>query len=275
MSREIPSKIEKYNIEALPIEIGGTEIILQRHGKYERSADSQNVGSLTEEGAEEISNLSKEFFDKLFVQIPEDERDRVDILVIGSDTQFMEGGRRSMETADLVTEALKEKLKELKLDENQLLNAYGRYSGEGGVRPTPKLREPQMFENSMGFVNFLREKYGDLGKDFWIAFEEDLEKETREKMEAEGPDEIADRLKFMIEVLARYSRMYHKKNPGRRLVIWAATHYDTISPYTKREIFNVGKEVPLAVDYGAGISIIIDPEGNATTKIEGEEYEIL
>ena len=274
MTKEVPLKIEKYNIEALPIEMGGTEIVLQRHGKYERLAGSPNIGSLTEEGAEGISNLSKEFFDKLFAQIPEDERDKVDILVIGSDTQFMEGGYRSIETANLVMEALKEELKELKLDENQLLNTSGRYSGEGGVRPTPKLREPQMFENSMGFVNFLKEKYGDLNKDFWIAFEEDLEKETREKMGAEGPDEIADRLKFMVEVLMRYSRMYHKKNPDRRLVIWAATHYDTISPYTKREIFDVGKEVPLAVDYGAGLSIIIDPEGNATTKIEGDEYEI-
>ena len=113
-----------------------------------------------------------------------------------------------------------------------------------------------------------------MGKEFWIAFEEDIEKEKRIEMGAEGPDEIADRLKQVVSILSRYARMYHKNNPGRRLVIWAATHYDTISPFVKRGIFGVGKEVPLGVDYGAGISIGIDSAGNLTTRIDGQEHTI-
>ena len=78
----------------------------------------------------------------------------------------------------------------------------------------------------------------------------------------------------MVDVLARYSRFYHKKHPDRRLIIWAATHYDTISPYVKRDIAGVGKEVPLGVDYGGGISINLDKEGRGTIKVDGKEYEV-
>ncbi|KKR23321.1 MAG: hypothetical protein UT53_C0024G0004 [Candidatus Yanofskybacteria bacterium GW2011_GWD2_39_48] len=271
---EIPKRIEKKDIEALPIDIGGTEIILERHGIYERNRESFNVGSLTEEGAAEVTKLGEDFFRNFFKNIPESERKEVDVLIIGSDTQYLQGGRRSMETADLVMQCLKKTLVDLGLSEDQVLNTSKRFSGEGGVRPEPLLREPQIFENSWNFVQFLKEKYGNMGKEFWIAFEEDIEKEKRIEMGAEGPDEIADRLKQVVSILSRYARMYHKNNPGRRLVIWAATHYDTISPFVKRGIFGVGKEVPLGVDYGAGISIGIDSAGNLTTRIDGQEHTI-
>ena len=179
-----------------------------------------------------------------------------------------------METARKVMEAAKEQLGEFGMNEDQVINKAGRLKGEGGPRPTADLREPQMFDNSPEFVNFLKEKYGDMGKDFWVAFEDDAEKETREKMGAEGPDEITNRLKHVVAVLNRYSRMYHSKYPNKRLVIWAATHYDTISPFVKREIFDVSKETPLAVDYGAGISIKVNPDGNLTTKVAGKEYNL-
>ena len=270
----LPRKIEKSGIEPNLPDIGGTEIILQRHGKYERSADSPNVGSLTEEGAEEVYTSGKEFFQKLFESVAESERKNIDILVLASDTQYKDGGRRSMETAEQVIRGLKEELKRLNLDDSQLLNTSSNVSGDGGSRPTPKLREPQMFDNSPEFVEFLKEKYGDLNLDFWIAFEEDKEKETREKMGAEGPDEITDRMKLMADILTRYSRFYHKKHPDRRLIIWAATHYDTISPYIKRGIFEVGKDIPLGVDYGAGILINLDQDGKGTVKIAGKEYKV-
>jgi hypothetical protein len=274
MKSEIPPRIERSDIEALPVKVGGTEIVLQRHGQYERSADTSNVGSLTEEGVENVRGTGFRFFKSFFENIPASERADVEVLVIASDTQHKERGKRSTETADTVMGALREVLSELGLNESQILNTSGRFSGEGAARPTPKLREPQMFNNSPEFVEFLKDKYGDQGKDFWIAFEEDVEKEAREAMGAEGPDEITDRLTFMVSALNRFSRMYHKKNPNKRLVIWAGTHYDTISPYVKREVFGVDKDVALGVDYGAGISIEIDPSGKMTTQLGGSEYEI-
>ncbi|MEK7186921.1 MAG: hypothetical protein AAB690_01200 [Patescibacteria group bacterium] len=270
----LPTKIEKGGIEPVLSEVGGTEIILQRHGKYERSTDNKHAGSLTEEGAEEVYIQGKDFFKRLFEMVPESERHDVDILVLASDTQYKDGGRRSMETAEQVIKGLKEELAGLGLDEAQLLNTSSNTHGEGNPRPTPELREPRIFDNSPEFVEFLKKKYGDLGLDFWIAFEEDKEKEIREKMGAEGPDEITDRMQSMIDVLVRYSRFYHKKHPDRRLVIWAVTHYDTISPYVKREILEAGKEAPLGVDYGAGILINLDKDGKGTVKIGETEYEV-
>lgn len=269
-----PNKIEKRDIEPTLPEVGGTEIVFQRHGKYERSADSPNVGSLTEEGATEVYTSGKEFFEKLFSMISESDRKNVDILILASDTQYRGGGRRSMETASQIIKAVKEELERLGLDESQLLNSSGRYSEDEGPRATPKLREPQIFDNSPEFVQFLKDKYGDMNLDFWMAFEEDKEKETREKMGAEGPDEIADRIDSMTKVLARYSRFYHRKHPERRLIIWAATHYDTISPYVKREIFEIGKETPLGVDYGAGIVIDLNKDGEGKVKIAGKKYDV-
>ena len=274
MSFEFPSQIERSDIEALPIQLEGTEVVLQRHGKYERSVDNPRVGSLTPEGLKEISDLGDAFFQSLFSKLKKEERSTVDILVIGSDTQYRDGGRRSIETANAIIGAVQRALSEHGLSESQLLNSSGKYLGGGAVRPMPELREPQMFQNSPEFVAYLKGKYGDMGKEFWIAFEDDVEKETRVAMGAEGPEEIANRLKHVVAVLGRYGRMYHKKYPGRRLVIWSATHYDTISPFVKQEIFEVGKEVPLAVDYGAGIAIEIDPAGTLKTKIAGKEYAI-
>jgi len=272
---EFPDIIEKGDIEPHLPEIGGTEIVLQRHGKYERSTDSPNVGSLTEEGVKEVYEIGQSFFKSLFEDASEEERKQIDVLIIASDTQYEGGGHRSMETAEEIAKSLREQLEEFGLGEEQILNTSGRFSGEGDVRPAPKLREPQMFNNSPEFVKFLEKKYGEKGLDFWIAFEEDTEKETRNTMGAEGPDQIADRVKFMVDVMARYSRMYHKKNSGRRLIIWAATHYDTISPYVKRDVFGLDKEAILRVDYGAGISIDLDQKNReATAKIGGKEYEV-
>lgn len=269
-----PRKIETKDIQSVPPEVGGTSIILQRHGKYERSLESPKVGSLTEEGEELVYTSGKDFFAKLLESIPESERRDVDFLVLASDTQYEGGGRRSMETAEQIMKALKEELRDLDLDENQILNISANIAGEGKPRATEKLREPQMFNNSPEFVNFLKEKYGDLTLDFWIAFEEDTEKETREKMGAEGPDEITDRIQRMVEILSRYSSFYHKKHPNKRLVIWAASHYDTISPYVKREVFGTGKGTPLGVDYGAGISIHLDRQGKGKVRIADKDYEM-
>lgn len=270
----LPSKIEKSDIDPSPPEVGGTKIVFQRHGEYERAIDNPNVGSLTVEGAEEIYNSGKIFFNKLFDSVPEAERKNLDILVLASDTQYEGGGRRSMETADQIIKAVKEKLKQLDLEESQLLNSSTNIHGDGGPRPTHQLREPQMLTSSPEFAEFLKEKYGDKTLDFWIAFEEDKEKDTREKMGAEGPDDITDRMKLMVEILTRYSRFYHKKHSDKRLIIYASTHYDTISPLVKREIFKVGKEIPLRVDYGAGVSIRIAKNGEGAIQIGGKTYQM-
>lgn len=271
---DFPQRIERSDLEPIAFKLGETEIVLQRHGDYERAPESPSLGSLTKSGAREIYTSAEDFFDKLLGTIPESERGSIDILVLASDTQYKGGGRRSMETAEQIMAAAKEKMAQFGMSKTQLLNISGNFHGDGGPRPESKLREPKMISDSPEFVEFLKEKYGDMTSDFWIAFEEDREREVREQMGAEGPDQIADRLSSIVEVLSRYSKSYHNKHPNRRLLIWAATHHDMISPYIKREVFGIDKEDALGVDYGAGLVINVDETGARKTKISGNEYEI-
>ncbi len=271
---EFPRVLEREDLDTSPPEIDGTKIVLQRHGKFERSFDSKNSGSLTAEGVSDSYSIGKDFFDKLFNAVPEDQRKGVDILVVASDTRYESGGYRSMETAEQVIKAVNDEIEQRRLDPSQLLNNSGNFRGDTGPRPMKKLQEPNMFVSSPDFVKFLADKYGDRNSDFWIAFEQDKEKEAREEMKAEGPDDLADRLKFSTSVFARYANIYHKSHPDRRLIIWAVTHSDTISPFVKREILSAGKEVPLGVDYSAGFAINIDREGNRNSIIAGNKYQL-
>ncbi len=273
-AQELPTKLEKSDIQAHPIEAGQTEIILQRHGAYIRDREDPRVGSLSEEAAAAEKASAKRYFESFLGGIPQAERDAVDVLVVASDTQYFEGGRRSYETATLAQEAASEVFEAEGLPGTNIINTTGRLSGEGGPKPMRKLREPNFINDSPDFLDYMLEKYGGMNLDFWIAFEEDKEKETRLAMGAEGPDDIADRTAFTVQALARYAAAYHRANPDRRLIIWAATHYDTISPFVKRDVFGVGKEQQLLVDYGAGITIDIDTEGKATTELGGKAYEV-
>ena len=101
-----------------------------------------------------------------------------------------------------------------------------------------------------------------------------MEKTEREKLGVEGPEDILERYNKFIETLKNFSQHYHKKHPGRRLIIWPVSHYDTISPYIRNKVEKTDPNKYLPVDYGAGISLNINREGKITSKIQGKEYEI-
>jgi len=261
----------------MPIPPGGTAVLLQRHGEYVRDDKDERRGSLKPEAAEMERATAEAYYERLLSSLPEEERGDVDILMVASDTQYFGGGRRSLETASAVMDGARAALARYELPETRILNLNPQYRLDGGdgARVMPGLREPQMFEQTPSFVEFLEAEYGS-GVEFWEAFEGDFERERRLEMGAEGPDEITDRTAQAVAVLARYAAIYHASNPGRRLVIWADTHYDTISPYVRREVFGLEdyKAQQLKVDYGAGIAIDIEPGGAASTTIAGRQYSL-
>lgn len=271
---DLPTKIEKSDIYANPGSAGTTEIVLQRHGAYVRDREDPKVGSLSPESAAVERAAATKYFEDYIQRIPENERDKVNILIVASDTQYFEGGRRSQETASIAQSAAEEVLGRYGLSKDQIINNTGRMSGDGGPRTMPKLREPNFLNDSPEYLEYMLGQYGGINLDFWTAFESDTHSELREQMGAEGPDDIADRTAQSVRVLARYAQAYHKSNPGQRLVIWGATHYDTISPFVKREVFGVPKDNQLLVDYGAGITIDIDAEGKGTTKLGDKSYVV-
>ncbi len=256
----------------------GTVIVLQRHEEYIRKPkDDPKRGSLTEEAAMRARAQAEAFFNSVFENIPTEERSNTDILVVASDTRAGKG-RRSMETAAEALAAAYRVIDKKALNKGNILNESGKFKGGGGVRPTHQLREPLMFEQSPEYVDFLIEQHGPPGPDFFKAFEEDTHKDVRESMGAEGPLQIADRLNRFVGTLEEFSKRYHRQHPGRKLIIWAATHYDTISPWVKRDVMGMTTDEALKsylpVDYGAGITINIDPQGTAKTKVSGNEYTL-
>ncbi len=277
---ELPEKIFADEIQPHDLGVGGTEIVLQRHGKYITEVSDPRVGSLTLESENDQEDKARSFVEGLLSEIPEDEWDTLDILIIASDTQYMGGGRRSLETATAVQKGMQEALEDAGLGEDRIINnttpvrTLGGQLAKGQPRIEPRLREPQAFDKSPEYIDMLEEKHGKKTQAFWIAFEGDHHAEERVAMGAEGPDDIADRTISAVDTLARYAEAYHKSHPGRRLVIWAATHYDTISPLVKREIAGKEKDDTFLVDYGAGITIDIPQEGKAKSTIAGKQYEV-
>lgn len=271
-------KITRSDISREMPGVGETEIIMQRHEKYIRDTEHERSGSLEQEEAKKAYDQAVEILESKMDSILEDERKNVDILVIASNTEYGKAkGMRSFETASEVVGGILETFDKYELDRNQLLNSKTAVSekNEDAVPSKNKnIQEPRFMSQSPEFVEYLKSKYGNQTQEFWQAFEEDWEKDEREHVGAEGPKDILERYNKFIEILKNFSQHYHKKHPGKRLIIWPVSHYDTISPYIKNKVAKIDPNQFLPVDYGAGISLNIDCEGKVSSKIQGKEYEL-
>ena len=130
-----------------------------------------------------------------------------------------------------------------------------------------------MLSESPDFVEHLKEKYG-TGKKFWINYELDTEKEAREKMDAEGVDRIAERMRYFLSMLTKAAEQRHKEDPGKRLVIWAMSHYDAISPFVKKRILAQPATEYLPVNAAAGITMEATRDGKVKTQLGGQEFDV-
>ena len=260
----VPQKIElgPKTIDRTPPEAGGTTIIMQRHGNYDRE-----TGRLSIDGQKDSLEHSKELLSEMLEKIPPEERQKVTIFVVASPTKKNEG-ERSIETAKAVIESAQSIFDSFGIPRENILT-------DQPMR-VEDIEEPRIFKGDNKFRKFLVERYGLGSKDFWKAFEEDEHKKEREEMGSEGPAEIADRFARFANVLARFARLFHSKNKkeGKRLIIWNVSHYDTISPFTKNYVAGRPLEEHIPVGYDGGISLLISPENEASITINGESYPI-
>lgn len=266
--------LDRGEIRPRNIALGGTEVVLQRHGKYIRDKDNPDAGGLTQEAIQLETESAERYFSELIASIPESERNSISVLFVSSDTSYANSGRRSYQTTEVAQQVAEQLFQENGIHLLNILNISPSSINKGAPIPMRTLREPQMFDKSPDFISFMKEKYGDLDQSFWIAFEEDVEREARLEMGAEGPDEISDRMKAALRMLIQYSETFHSETPNSRLIIWAGTHYDTISPFVKRDVLHRDKSTPVLVDYGGGIVIDIDQSGQASTVVSDNEYKI-
>ncbi len=258
-------RIEKEDIKVPDLNPGESAIVLQRHEKYERDRASETTGSLIPEHAETAKNRYVEYFNELFSQ--DNERADTMVLFVSSDTQYAGGGHRSMETAQLAQDAAIEVLEAMDIDPSKrIINLSPDFNTKSfdkngqKIRPDKNLVEPDIF-NTPAYVDYLRDKYGaedgpgnGISQKAWAMHEMDAEADVRTEMGAEGVYDVVDRTKKSLSTYARYAKVFHTHNPDKKLLIWASSHYDTISPLVK-DITETGFDEYLPVDYGGGILI--------------------
>lgn len=284
MAEELPEEITKEDIRAPKLEAGGTAIVLQRHEKYQRDRSAQDSGSLFEADAAAAKERDIKFFRDVLASDSPDAPTYV--LFASSDTQYNKLGYRSMETAQLAEDACQEVMTYMGINpQERVINLSGKFATKSfkdtgqEVRPVKKLREPDIF-GTPDYISYLRQKYGaedgpgtGISKAAWAAHEADTEKAKREEFGAEGPAEILKRTKKSVESFARYAEMFHRSHPESKLIIWVASHYDTISPFVKdAEGIDQADYVP--VDYGGGIVLEIAARGEATYKTKNRQTAV-
>jgi hypothetical protein len=267
MSELLVPRIEQRNIRPPELTNGGTTIVMQRHEAYQRDKTAENAGSIIDFGAYTVNEA---FFSGLLAQEKPDGPLAM-VLFVSSDTQYAARGYRSMETTELAQTAAVEELLARTIDPaERIINIHPGFTVDPfeptglAVRAMRGLREPQLFHAAAKpYLDHLLQKYGDattgtLSTVGWAAHESDAEREVREQTGAEGIHDIINRTKTSLSLLQRYAGIFHASNPDRHLIIWAGSHYDTISPLTK-DATNTPLEAFLPVDYGGGVVIEVSP----------------
>jgi len=279
---EKTQKVELEDIVTPELHVGETSIVFQRHGVYNRDINAVDAGSISPESAEQMKKHEREFFDKLLQQ------EDVYVFFVSSDTQYGGKGHRSLETAQVAQDAAVEAMLDADIDpQERIINlnpsfATSRHEEtDQDIRPLAGIREPQIFNpDDAAYLKHLQENHGyadeeakaGLSPKAWAMHEMDAEPEARLKTGAEGQEDLIARTENSLAVLERYARVWHASNPGKRLVIWAASHYDTINPLVKKvdgTLRNDDGSLSDAyqqVDYGGGVVINLpaDPESQKT-----------
>lgn len=290
-----------------PPVLDGTVMILRRHGDYQKDETQENPGSVKKGWEEMFAQESLQQLRAMIEAIPESERSLIDFLSVASPTEVF-GGQRSMETAQIEIANIEALMTQFGIPQNNLLNLHeniktemtnprtSEHKKEGAQpRSAKDMEHPRALQESQEFIEHVidtvltdeqkagktyEEKLDFLYKDknvaqkFWQLFEDDTFKEERQELGAEGPLEMANRFANFLDVLNRFARKYHTKNPGRRLIILGASHYDTLTTYVKNHVANIDQKTYLPVDFGGGIGIAISPDGTAKSVINGQEFPI-
>jgi broad specificity phosphatase PhoE len=258
-----------------------TEIILQRHSRYKggfpeagwahpTEEEKVTLGHLTEEGDHEARQAADARIDAVLAGGARN----VDFLVITSPTHWLgnpELGQRAIETAEVICEEILAKLDAAGMSRDQLLTPWNP-DNDNPVRQSDKLVEGQMFDTHIEFSDKLRSKYGGQGREFWDAYNADADREERKALGAEGAPDAANRVRNLIDIVARYGSVYHEENPDRKLVVFVVSHHEAIEPYVLYGLGVPPKE--FEPSYNDGVTIKIDGEGVGHTTIAGHDIEV-
>lgn len=243
-----------------------TQIILQRHCNYDKTN-----GNLFDD--------SKAYQEKLVLKflknIESQNLNNIYFLFIASNSiNSNSEQKRCVDTTNIAMNLIKSFLEEKNISKSHVINLDENLNYDAKVKENINFSEPSMFIDETGYLEFLKEKSNGMNKQFWINFEEDRYKEEREKLNAEGPNEIVARGIEYINVIQKLSNYFHKKKPNSKLIVWCGTHYDLISPLAKQTIFGYDKSDVINVDYCGGISFEIDKSNHIIANVNGGYYPV-
>ncbi|MDO8503181.1 MAG: hypothetical protein Q7S60_00675 [bacterium] len=277
-------RITPEDIKPVVPEDGGSVFVLginaSDRANRKLGVDSPLFGQLDEGQAEATKAQYKSFFDGVFKDLTPEDRAKVDILVLAGNASLrMPGGiknphKRSMETSEHILAGAQTSMAEHGVNPSQLLN---KPDEQGKVKPieitSGKLLDLKMFDESPEFVNFLLEKYPD-PKEFWTAYEEDTHKDVRERMGAEGPNDIADRVGDYMATLDNAMKRYHHIHPGRKAVVILNTQYDSAAPAIKKFVSEQPMEDFVEIEKRGGVVLEVGADGRMSANIQGNEYPV-
>jgi hypothetical protein len=272
---------------------GEIQFVLQRNASDHlgREAGSEGFGRL-DDGAEiQTEIFAKEYFDKALNDLSPDERRHVKVLFFASPSELRiptgesSQYKRAVDSAAATLRGISESLADHNIrPADSIINFEALGEPVLGARDiiyqTKSLVDLNILTESPDFVRFLINKAKetnartgkseeDWGRNFWILYENDEYKNERERFNAEGPADIAERMNWHITMVNNSMRYVFGEDPEARLVVWNTAMYDNIQPFLQQKVTNQWQ----AITHNGGVIIDVDQTGQATTKIGGEQYE--
>lgn len=242
-----------------PLSDGRIEMHVQRHDAHEQ-------GHLTPEGQEHAKEVAEEKVRDYLDKNPD-----THFMIIASDQVFDErepdfGGKRAHETARIITDSIRDELQERGLPEEQLFG----YSDHEPLSLSPSIREANIFSND--FMKHLRENYPE--ENPWMLYYQDADAETREKLGAESPLDLAKRMDYMIKVTEMVGASFHK-TPGKEdkpLLVWIVGHGGGLDSYLHHYAGVPVEE--LGFDLSGGFTIKATAEQGVVAEVKGKQYPL-
>ena len=247
-----------------------------------RSESDGELGTLYPEQAADFRKSIKQRMEGLYSCLSPEERDKLDVVVLAGDTPLVTPGedgllvdqQRAVLTGREIIQAVRESMEANGVDPSEHVTA----DGDNPIAIT-HLRDVNMLHqtdkpNVKEFVDYLIEKYG-AGRELWMAYEDDTEKELRESLGVEGPSEIAERMSQLVNLSGYIANIHQGRDPSRRVVVFAVGHYDNISPWAKRTLMGIEPSQGfIPVEKGGGVVIKKGVDGSAETTVGGKQYTV-
>ncbi|MBI4919073.1 hypothetical protein HY837_04025 [archaeon] len=272
------AKIKITDISPSIILQGETLMVIQCNAPDNRKPGTAKIGHITFGGKRIAIKQAKEFFNSLFNMHGAD-ASSIDIRLIASSVTLttpegiISDRKRAVDTSYCVIRGLLSAMSSYKIPPEHFLNLK---ANGGAPLETDELHDLKMFEQSSAFVEFLKKKYGPGTKEFWMNYEIDKHSTLAKRIGVEDQNKIADRVYQAVFAERIFAEDYHKHHPGKRLVTWIIGHYDSLSPFMKKHVFNLSDlTLYLGIEKCGGLTIICRKNGSMESLFRGKRYTIL